>query len=238
MQPLLLGYQQIIALLQRGDFQVLRRVVCIESCPPNRAPLNGLWIKCLTNGLFELSSHTGPVSSAFQIAVQVEINSGGITGFQKNLLPKFLSLLRSKSGVERIETKQTDPSRQTLLSLVEASKGKLKQPQAPFQLTDIDWARINEAKSLLRKFTYGVDRSSKTQNEQTPRNPASATEPTFETQTSFPSKPRPPILRKIKMHHEQSRGFFSPPPELNSDCLLYTSPSPRDRTRSRMPSSA
>ena len=26
--------------------------------------------------------------------------------------------------------------------------------------------------------------------------------------------------------------------ELHSDCLLYTSPSPRDRTRSRMPSSA
>ena len=26
--------------------------------------------------------------------------------------------------------------------------------------------------------------------------------------------------------------------ELLSDCLLYTSPSPRDRTRSRMPSSA
>ena len=26
--------------------------------------------------------------------------------------------------------------------------------------------------------------------------------------------------------------------KLSSDCLLYTSPSPRDRTRSRMPSSA
>ena len=26
--------------------------------------------------------------------------------------------------------------------------------------------------------------------------------------------------------------------EWNTDCLLYTSPSPRDRTRSRMPSSA
>ena len=26
--------------------------------------------------------------------------------------------------------------------------------------------------------------------------------------------------------------------EINSNCLLYTSPSPRDRTRSRMPSSA
>ena len=28
------------------------------------------------------------------------------------------------------------------------------------------------------------------------------------------------------------------PPQLAQDCLLYTSPSPRDRTRSRMPSSA
>ena len=27
-------------------------------------------------------------------------------------------------------------------------------------------------------------------------------------------------------------------PEIASNCLLYTSPSPRDRTRSRMPSSA
>ena len=27
-------------------------------------------------------------------------------------------------------------------------------------------------------------------------------------------------------------------PIVNKDCLLYTSPSPRDRTRSRMPSSA
>ena len=28
------------------------------------------------------------------------------------------------------------------------------------------------------------------------------------------------------------------PPQMDSPCLLYTSPSPRDRTRSRMPSSA
>ena len=31
---------------------------------------------------------------------------------------------------------------------------------------------------------------------------------------------------------------LSLPEELNYGCLLYTSPSPRDRTRSRMPSSA
>ena len=29
-----------------------------------------------------------------------------------------------------------------------------------------------------------------------------------------------------------------PTPDYDSNCLLYTSPSPRDRTRSRMPSSA
>ena len=32
--------------------------------------------------------------------------------------------------------------------------------------------------------------------------------------------------------------LLSVPMEPNKDCLLYTSPSPRDRTRSRMPSSA
>ena len=34
-------------------------------------------------------------------------------------------------------------------------------------------------------------------------------------------------------------GVYAPTArELDKDCLLYTSPSPRDRTRSRMPSSA
>jgi len=36
-----------------------------------------------------------------------------------------------------------------------------------------------------------------------------------------------------------ARGFAGKPDEWNDwNCLLYTSPSPRDRTRSRMPSSA
>ena len=33
-------------------------------------------------------------------------------------------------------------------------------------------------------------------------------------------------------------GFEVTPQKQDEDCLLYTSPSPRDRTRSRMPSSA
>ena len=45
---------------------------------------------------------------------------------------------------------------------------------------------------------------------------------------------------------DNERGYFSKnviqskwiKSDLNNHCLLYTSPSPRDRTRSRMPSSA
>ena len=37
---------------------------------------------------------------------------------------------------------------------------------------------------------------------------------------------------------DTKKTFFTKAWELNADCLLYTSPSPRDRTRSRMPSSA
>ena len=37
---------------------------------------------------------------------------------------------------------------------------------------------------------------------------------------------------------EPLRAHFDKPVTITSGCLLYTSPSPRDRTRSRMPSSA
>src|SRR5665811_919224 len=40
------------------------------------------------------------------------------------------------------------------------------------------------------------------------------------------------ILRAYAAYYNQSRTHRS----LNVNCLLYTSPSPRDRTRSRMPS--
>ena len=40
----------------------------------------------------------------------------------------------------------------------------------------------------------------------------------------------PTRVKELKVTREKSKKFFT--------CLLYTSPSPRDRTRSRMPSSA
>ena len=44
-------------------------------------------------------------------------------------------------------------------------------------------------------------------------------------------KPKVPVKRMV--FHEITRGAIE-----HAVCLLYTSPSPRDRTRSRMPSSA
>ena len=60
-------------------------------------------------------------------------------------------------------------------------------------------------------------------------------------------KSDPELGLKVKEHLERM-GLETPMTKLvnadmsvkikNIDCLLYTSPSPRDRTRSRMPSSA
>ena len=44
------------------------------------------------------------------------------------------------------------------------------------------------------------------------------------------------FMKKKGMISEQVTG--QPPRALSYDCLLYTSPSPRDRQKSRMPSSA
>ena len=42
-----------------------------------------------------------------------------------------------------------------------------------------------------------------------------------------------------RIYDYASKGYFTfASPVLSNACLLYTSPSPRDRTRSRMPSSA
>ena len=43
---------------------------------------------------------------------------------------------------------------------------------------------------------------------------------------------------EFTQHFPQSGWVEHNPKDLLSTCLLYTSPSPRDRTRSRMPSSA
>ena len=46
------------------------------------------------------------------------------------------------------------------------------------------------------------------------------------------------VWRERKFWFDKEEFTYSGASEHDEDCLLYTSPSPRDRTRSRMPSSA
>ena len=81
-------------------------------------------------------------------------------------------------------------------------------------------------------------------------NAANATSPTTVAETSIPNEKRAgetesTNVNKVKDSSEKDlKGSESitksnDSTTMNSkDCLLYTSPSPRDRTRSRMPSSA
>ena len=59
-------------------------------------------------------------------------------------------------------------------------------------------------------------------------------EETYNKVESWQEETKPvDYIKSIIKDHAQDRGLL-----IQIDCLLYTSPSPRDRTRSRMPSSA
>ena len=49
-------------------------------------------------------------------------------------------------------------------------------------------------------------------------------------------KKRPDLKRNVKFDEDRLDMFMDI--QIERDCLLYTSPSPRDRQKSRMPSSA
>ena len=59
-----------------------------------------------------------------------------------------------------------------------------------------------------------------------------------EQESTFQVNPGVPGLGKIARDEIDRRAAKAHIPGLLVSCLLYTSPSPRDRTRSRMPSSA
>ena len=46
------------------------------------------------------------------------------------------------------------------------------------------------------------------------------------------------VLKRAKGYYGRRKNVFRVAVQAVERCLLYTSPSPRDRTRSRMPSSA
>ena len=56
--------------------------------------------------------------------------------------------------------------------------------------------------------------------------------------TEFKGDKRTKEYKQWKKNHEEASNGLGDTVENHQTCLLYTSPSPRDRTRSRMPSSA
>ena len=60
----------------------------------------------------------------------------------------------------------------------------------------------------------------------------------YDIKAAAPGRAEIYIYEEIGMWGVSAKQFATDLKALGSICLLYTSPSPRDRTRSRMPSSA
>lgn len=224
---MLLGYQQITELLDRGEFRVQSESVQIKSFSSSKIDEpepNELYIKSLANGLFELEARPGSPEELNQVIVLVEVCSGEVSDLQKNLLAQVLILLQSKSGVKLFEIDRANQHPAIVTWYDSKPLERATQSKTPFQLTDIDWLKINEAKSLIRRFMharYSVRKEKRATpnakmaeaNDEKPQLEidAKASAADIQKTTSISRKPR-----KLEMHHDKSRGFFSSAPELNS----------------------
>ena len=121
--------------------------------------------------------------------------------------------------------------------------------QTPAAATTVDQANVdNAAKQVLLRARQALAQSDLATAE-TLLNQAAAMPANFNALADSPSKIQELVNRQnelVKMaqsqHPEYNAGaasfFLIQAEALLYYCLLYTSPSPRDRTRSRMPSSA
>ena len=133
-----------------------------------------------------------------------------------------------------------------IAALHAAGKGKLLSPH----LTDID-GEVDSSKfcascTWMRTFLFRnlrwVWRASTAAAQSTP---AKADELVYDMlqRIAYLSRthqipPERVFLADETFAHLSPDSCYTCAPKGNTDCLLYTSPSPRDRTRSRMPSSA
>lgn len=224
---MLLGYQQITELLDRGEFRVQSESVQIKSFTSANTiepEPNELHIKSLANGLFELEARPGSPQDLNRVLVLVEVCSDKLTDLQKNLLSQVLILLQSKSGVKRFEIDRTNQDPAIVSWHDSKPLERATQSKTPFQLTDIDWIKINEAKSLIRRFMHTRNSGQKAMRATPNAKTVEANEENFHRQIDAGLNPEASQktistsnqLRKLEMHHDNSRGFFSSAPKLNS----------------------
>ena len=86
------------------------------------------------------------------------------------------------------------------------------------------------------------DQSAHSDQSAQPTHPTQPVKPPVTDEDPLLTAPTTPVTNetiRTQLAHRTIRAFTDEPVgEDIMDCLLYTSPSPRDRTRSRMPSSA
>ena len=99
------------------------------------------------------------------------------------------------------------------------------------------WAKPSEYEATPQDIIPSdVDSSSDDTGEEDPEyEPPASKTPRSTSKTKAASKARQLIYKSYRVDPQRLAELDL---ELINDCLLYTSPSPRDRTRSRMPSSA
>eukprot|EP00657_Telonema_sp_P-1_P009809 TRINITY_DN404_c0_g1_i15.p1 TRINITY_DN404_c0_g1~~TRINITY_DN404_c0_g1_i15.p1 ORF type:complete len:272 (-),score=90.87 TRINITY_DN404_c0_g1_i15:23-838(-) len=130
----------------------------------------------------------------------------------------------------------------SIMSLAEELKNGMKiQQEELVKMRQMLDASNSEKKSMSKVnsvFTHGMlDGYGIEYSEQANREPAQGPPFNFSWKRGE-EKRTPAALKKIQESLEWNIPHVELTNARNKDCLLYTSPSPRDRTRSRMPSSA
>ena len=223
MQSLLLGYQQFKALLDTGEFYVPVIQLRSFSSPVNDSATgcDESQIRMFQNGLLEICAIESVHVHRKQVALLVEVRAEGLSDLQLNLLPHILSLLRSTAGIEQVDVSNDSKHRAKLMAVVQRVSLEVPPIGGPFALTDVDWAKINQAKKLLFRFTRQASRNS---NRQKPCPPSVHEDPTLRNRTTTSTKQsfwhtNSPSLRNSPMAQNNSRGFFASAPELTSEQL-------------------
>ena len=162
--------------------------------------------------------------------VKLDVPSKQSDDVIKRELPSLLSALAQKKKLEETHERKTEVKKLPM-------KGPLRPP-LPSSAAISKYKGVTSTKSTEEKSHANL--FDKPPRRYTSKLPSSDKPPEDKSYTSkLPSSGKPPEDKPYTSKLPSSdKPPEDKPPRRYTSCLLYTSPSPRDRTRSRMPSSA